>query len=860
MPMTMSGMASGIDTDNVIKKLVEIEKKPIRRLEMTQAELSHEIDALSGVRERAKKLQLALKSLYSYDAAFEHKALHTSPEGFVSGIVNKKAPLGEHKLKVERLASKFSARSEKLGEDFKLPRGKITINNKKATFAGGTLIAFKDFLNEHYENDLSAKVIRLDGENSVLILESKTEGPSGVPQITDHDGLVQKTGLYDPNGKVKPDTEPDKNQENNKTAENKAQPDENKTEEPEPEKEQKEQSEENKNKDPEEENLALLFTLDDLVMIKEGPFEITAAKTALTLEEKAQRRLIETAPDKKDRKLKSLKVHWNVQVAPKVEQKPDTTPFQLTYGPQKKLNIKGIELHTYNITRERPKPEPQPEQKPDFGIVVHYKADAANNIPAKEMISLAELSKQSEQKSENTPAENAGPTASKETKPETEKVNEASSKEPDATAEKKASPPPPPVNSDETTQPAEAAATAANESNNNAEVSAPENEQANKDKTAGEQNTSTAENNTETANEQAEQDLQDGEYEIALKARPVFVDFYVEGVKVTYHDLKWVYDIVPPEKEPEKNPQENPENKPDAKPDDGKKPAEPIAESKEKKEQKAKFPHLVRAGEKSRVMIDGVAVEREKNTSLDDIIDGVSLNLHQTSEDEIDATITHNSEKAVEQIESFVEAYNDLLKYSKEQSKHSSADKPWEYKNKLQDQGILTTNSSVRGLVNGLKSKVSSAYPALRDPQIRILTTLGITTGDVGASWEDISDGYLQLDKAKLQEMLENHPVAVKEFFAIDSNGDRRLDNGFAYTTEEFLEPYTRYTRGLISEQIKSKQNRIKDLNKEKVKIEEHIAKYEEKLRSKFGHMESSVRQQKATGDYLKNKLGGGKK
>ena len=102
------------------------------------------------------------------------------------------------------------------------------------------------------------------------------------------------------------------------------------------------------------------------------------------------------------------------------------------------------------------------------------------------------------------------------------------------------------------------------------------------------------------------------------------------------------------------------------------------------------------------------------------------------------------------------------------------------------ESGILVTNSAVRTLINDLRGMVSRATPAARDPQIRTLPRIGISpSGKAGAEWADIKKGLLVIDKDLLREMLIQHPEAVQEFFALDSNADRRLDSGFAFEAEK---------------------------------------------------------------------------
>jgi len=168
----------------------------------------------------------------------------------------------------------------------------------------------------------------------------------------------------------------------------------------------------------------------------------------------------------------------------------------------------------------------------------------------------------------------------------------------------------------------------------------------------------------------------------------------------------------------------------------------------------------------------------------------------------------------------------------------------------------LATNATIRQLVNGLRMHTSNAYPTLREPHFRTLAQIGISTGPIGADREEVIKGYLQVDEAKLSQAFAESPRAVKELFASDINGDLRLDNGYAYVTEKFLEPFTRFTRGLITEQIKSNSERSKQIDRDIKRQEEHVKNFEAKLRTKFGYMESSVMKSKSTGKYLKQKLG----
>ncbi|MBN8221507.1 MAG: hypothetical protein J0L53_11325, partial [Spirochaetes bacterium] len=96
----MPGLASGIDTKDLVRKLVEVEKAPIVRLEGNKKDLSDTSKALTELRKRTKTLQDALHAMASFEAAFEQKKLNANPAGIIDGTVRKNAPPSKHTLNI----------------------------------------------------------------------------------------------------------------------------------------------------------------------------------------------------------------------------------------------------------------------------------------------------------------------------------------------------------------------------------------------------------------------------------------------------------------------------------------------------------------------------------------------------------------------------------------------------------------------------------------------------------------------------------------------------------------------------------------------------------------------------------------
>lgn len=679
----MPGLASGIDTKDIVRKLVEVERAPIVRLENNKKELSDTTKALNELRKRTKTLQDSLHAMSSFEAAFEQKRLNATPAGIVDGSVRKNAPPSKHTLQVLKLASNLSFASSATESRRKLPAAKIRIAGVESEFNGGTLQSLKEHLARYHGKQLSAKIVQVKENESILILDTLAQGEDALLKIEDPDGLLRSLGLLGVSATPEPGGKAD----------------------------------EPKKAPPADPAKPAETTEKERWVLNPQQLEPVKGAAPVASED---RRILEVAEgsvgryrllagqNSGDRRLQSVSLAAMARAdAPSADDAPD----HLTDGIKDNINIKGIELETYNITRTRKK---DPMQSGDYGVILRY-GEREQSVSLKGKTGAQVL-------------------------------------------------------------PVEAGLTA--------------------------------------------------------------VDFYSVGEDVLFEPLELSYAVTPQPKidhskaEKDKTPEEA--------------------------EQRRMFPNLLRPAQNAKLKIDGIDISRKSNSGLNDIIEGVSLNLLKTSPDNVETEILNDNDAAKKQVLGFVKAYNDLLQFSEEVAKTAKIKEAGKYREMRAESGILATNATIRQLVNGLKMHTSNAYPANREPYIRTLTQIGISSGAIGGKREEVTKGYLEVDETKLAQMLAENPAAVKELFAIDTNGDLRIDNGYAHVTENFLEPFTRFTRGLISEQIKSNQERVKQIDRDIKRQEEHVKTYEAKLKTKFGYMESSVQKSKSTGTFLKQKLGGG--
>lgn len=266
--------------------------------------------------------------------------------------------------------------------------------------------------------------------------------------------------------------------------------------------------------------------------------------------------------------------------------------------------------------------------------------------------------------------------------------------------------------------------------------------------------------------------------------------------------------------------------------------------------------------------IDGIEITRDSNENIKDAIDGVSFNLLKETTQPITMEISVETNKGVVMMKEFVDAYNEVVKYSKEVSTsnkdakvdlstaaedNNGIDISAEYWNNKTKSGILAGDNAIIRLVAGLKTATSASYPSSAEPRYKVLSDIGISTGELGSNWKQIQEGLLKIDESTLSIALNDNPESVRELFASDNNNDNRVDDGVGVAILEHLKPYTQLTSGLVTSKIKLAESTISENSKKVKDYESHLVSFEKKLKQKYLYMEQGVGKNKAVGNYLKN-------
>lgn len=102
--MRVGGLASGIDTEEIVSQLMEAERAPLIKLEQDQQRISWKTDAFRDINTQLKELDDIVNEM-KYSKSYKSKSTSTSDDGAVTANANSSASEGTYNIKVDQLAS-----------------------------------------------------------------------------------------------------------------------------------------------------------------------------------------------------------------------------------------------------------------------------------------------------------------------------------------------------------------------------------------------------------------------------------------------------------------------------------------------------------------------------------------------------------------------------------------------------------------------------------------------------------------------------------------------------------------------------------------------------------------------------------
>jgi flagellar hook-associated protein 2 len=172
-PITISGLASGLETTKIIAALMSAEREPVTHLSNEGAKLHAEQTALQGVQSDLQQLANVV-SEFSLPSLFESaQSVSSSEPGRVSAATSGGAGVGGYEVEVTQLAN-----SAQRTFAFTTPTKEetITIEGEKFTVKAGE--SAKEFASK-IDTDSSASVYAAALENGSVVLSSRATGNTG---------------------------------------------------------------------------------------------------------------------------------------------------------------------------------------------------------------------------------------------------------------------------------------------------------------------------------------------------------------------------------------------------------------------------------------------------------------------------------------------------------------------------------------------------------------------------------------------------------------------------------------------------------------------------------------------------------
>ena len=255
---------------------------------------------------------------------------------------------------------------------------------------------------------------------------------------------------------------------------------------------------------------------------------------------------------------------------------------------------------------------------------------------------------------------------------------------------------------------------------------------------------------------------------------------------------------------------------------------------------------------------DGV----NKSATYDDLQDntlnifGVNIDLKSTSNAYVKVSVEQNIDKSVETIKEFVDKYNEIITYVYDLLHEEKVTNKSEEDMTEEDymKGALKGNRNLENIFYNLRNILySSVNLDNAGSQYKDLFSIGISSGDAGANYQNTMKGLLTLDEEKLRKTLEENPEDVWKLFA--TNDKVNNEYGVSQRVQNYLYEVTKFngyidriagTNGTIG-------NQMRLLAKDMTNLLDRLQRKEARYYAQFTAMEQAIQQMSVQGMYIQN-------
>jgi len=181
MPISLGGLASGMDTQAIVDQLVALERQPIYRYEDEISQLEKQKSAWRDINSRISSLGDKLSDL-KFSSTYNSRTAESTDEDIVSATASNNAAENSYELEITQLAKAHRVASNKQTDSTSALglTGTLEVKGKTLNVESGfSLNDIRDLINN--TEDLGAKATIVDNN---LVIESTETGTDNVLNIS----------------------------------------------------------------------------------------------------------------------------------------------------------------------------------------------------------------------------------------------------------------------------------------------------------------------------------------------------------------------------------------------------------------------------------------------------------------------------------------------------------------------------------------------------------------------------------------------------------------------------------------------------------------------------------------------------
>ncbi len=172
--------SSGVDTESMVDSIMEAERSTVTRMERSIDAAEEERQAWQEIGRRISNLQQAARLLFGFENPFNERIANSSNDAAVIADAGRNAPEGTTRIAVRQLAEADRFISRNLPTDYQVDRGRYGFRVGESevffSFAGGSLEAFAQAVNQRAGDLVRARVVRNTANSRVILIEAIQTG------------------------------------------------------------------------------------------------------------------------------------------------------------------------------------------------------------------------------------------------------------------------------------------------------------------------------------------------------------------------------------------------------------------------------------------------------------------------------------------------------------------------------------------------------------------------------------------------------------------------------------------------------------------------------------------------------------